>query len=344
MFAVGGDHLEYIDMARSPAEAHSPPYCYRLLVPAIARLLPFDLAVSFYMLTLLFITGAGILLYYLLGEMGENGFYSLIGVCLFYSLNWGVKFAVFDFWLTDPALYFFSVLYLLLLIKGKGTGASLSLCFAVLSKEAALFLIPLAYTLKARRFFDTRALLRMFAIGAAPVALFLVLRFAVHSTTAYNPISLWSDIGIRRLTSDLVGYVRGGTVGTWGILVLALPFFSGREGWGIALRSLPFLALVYMQPFFAVNVDRLLVFAFPVVVPLAVKGLRRIARKLELSRWMVVGYALIPLVLILIKSGYQSPSPEMRLLALAIWSLPVVAAKYFGQRGEDSDSPVSWGD
>jgi hypothetical protein len=332
MFSQGGDHLVYIEMAQSPFEAHEPPYCYRLLIPTIAAYLPFSLAVNFYLLTVVFIIATGILLYYLLREMGMSEFLSSLGVILFYSLNWGAKFVLFDFWLTEAALFFFTVLSLLLIVRGHRVWLVLSLCLAVVCKESALFLLPLIYTLRARRIFDGPALLRAVVLSIAPVALYFGLRWTITAGASYDLQSLWNEIGSQRLTEGLVGYGRGATVGTWGIVALALPFFCSKRGRSLALRSIPFLLLVLVQPLFAVNVDRLVVLGFPVVIPIAMDGLDHVQRRFRLSSWMVLGYVAIPYILILAKSGYQSPSPEQRLLILAMWTIIISIVKW--RRGQ----------
>jgi hypothetical protein len=327
MYSQGGDHLVYIEMAQQPFAAHEPPYCYRLLVPTIARYLPFSLAVNFYLLAVLFIIGTGILLHLFLRDLGCNLFYSSLGVILFYSLNWGAKFLLFDFWLTEAALFFFVVLSLLLILRDSRVWLVVALCLAVLCKESALFLLPLIYTLRARHIIDGPALLRAVLLSIVPIALFVVLRLTITTDTSYNLVTLWKEIGVPRLTEGLVGYIRGVTVGTWGIVALLLPFFCSKRGRGFALRSMPFLLLVLAQPLFAINVDRLIVPAFPIVIPLAMNGLEDIQHRFRLSQWMVLGYVAIPYILILIKSGYQSPSPEQRLLILAIWTLIIFIVK-----------------
>ncbi|MFH1755912.1 MAG: hypothetical protein ABIA59_09435 [Candidatus Latescibacterota bacterium] len=331
MFAEGGDHLVYIEMADKPLQPYAPPYCYRLLMPTIAGALPFTLAVNFYLLTLLFTIGTGILLFYVMRDIGMSDFDSFMGVVLFYSLNWGTKFVLFDFWLTESALFFFAVLSLWMILRRRDGWLVLSLCMAVLSKESALFLLPLIYTLRARRLFDGAALLRAAVVSVAPIMLYLFLRLLVPANNSYSPLSLWNEIGMQRLTGGLAGYLRGGTVGTWGIAALLLPAVCGGRGRGFALRSIPFLLLVYLQPFFAVNVDRLLVLAFIVVIPLAADGLRNIRDRFRLSHWMAAGYVFTPFMVILIKSGYQSPSPEQQLLFLAIWTVPVAVVKWRGR-------------
>ncbi len=317
------ESLVYIAMAEQPLVQHPTPYCYRVLVPTLARLLPLDLTTSFFALTFFFMVGTGVLVYYLLREMGMDRFISLLGLPLFYGLNWGARFAFFDFRLTDPALFFLSALTLLLLLKGRLWLAVVTLSLATLAKESALFLLPFAYTLRARKIVDVAAAARALFVGIIPVAVLLVLRWTIPGE--YDPSALWSTIGRSRIESGMAGFVRGATVGTWGVGLLIVALFSGRQGRDWLVRSAPFLALVYLQPFFAINVDRLLVLGFLATVPLACMGWERVMGHFHLSRWMVVGYASIAYFLLLAKKGnnYNSPSPEQELLLLAVWTLVV---------------------
>ena len=131
-------------------------------------------------------------------------------------------------------------------------------------------------------------------------------------------------VGVERLSGGLAGFLRGGTVGTWGVLIPALIVLSGKKGSRILLRTLPFLVLVYIQPLFAKNVDRLLVLAFIAFIPAAAEGLRNVTTRFRLTRWMAGGYVIIPFVLAALKSGYNPPSPEQQLAVLAVWTMIVV--------------------
>lgn len=327
-----GDHLVYIAMAAAPSAPHPAPYCYRVLVPALARGLPFAPKWSFRALAIAFLWGTGVLMYYLLRGLGQERLLALLGVALFHSLNFGTKFLLYDFWLTEPALFFFSTLAMLFLVRG-GAGAasgmivSSALCLSVLSKESALFVLPLAYTMTARRLLDRRAFVFAAVVGLAPTAIYLLERKVVPASNVYSPLALFSQFGAGRLTTELGGIIRGGTLGAWGVLTLVLMLLGLRRSAGFALRSLPFIALVYLQPLFAENVDRLLVFGFLVVIPIAVAGLATLASAARLAPWMTALTALVPFVLVAAKSDYQSPSPEQQILVLALWTILIVIVK-----------------
>ena len=324
-FQAGGDHLHYIAMAEEPGGLYQAPFSYRILTPTLVRLMPFGLADSFYFLSIIFLVGTGILVYYIVFETVGNNWLALAGIALFYSLSAGAKFCLYDFWLTEPALFFFSALSLYFLLRKHDIWFSITLAVAVLAKESALFLLPLAYTIRAENLFDRKAAARAMAVSVLPVAVYLGIRAAVPSLPQPSLIELFSTIGVERLSSGLAGFIRGGTVGTWGVLIPALLMLSGRKTGGILLRALPFLVLVYIQPLFAKNVDRLLVLAFIAVIPAAVESLRNLIARFRLTRWMAGGYIVIPFILTALKRGYNPPSPEQQLAVLAGWTILVAA-------------------
>ncbi|MCK4548695.1 MAG: hypothetical protein KAU49_00950, partial [Candidatus Krumholzibacteria bacterium] len=196
----------------------------------------------------------------------------------------------------------------------------------VLAKESALFLIPLVYTLRAESLFDRKVAVQALAVAVLPVAVYFGVRIAVPSLPQPSPADLFGMVGLERLNGDLAGFLRGGTVGTWGVLLPVLIVMSGKKGGRILLRFLPFLVLVYIQPLFAGNVDRLLVLAFIALIPAAVEGLRYVTIRFQFSRWMAGGYLLIPFILAALKSGYNPPSPEQQIAVLTGWTIIVIAS------------------
>ena len=131
------------------------------------------------------------------------------------------------------------------------------------------------------------------------------------------------------MTGGLAGFLRAGTVGTWGVGLLTAGIMSGAAGRRWIIRALPFLALVYLQPFFATNVDRLLVFGFLAVIPLSVLAWSRIRERFQLRPWMTIGYAATGYSLLLFqgRSNFNSPSPEKELLVLAAWTAVVAVVR-----------------
>ena len=328
-FRAGGDHMQYIAMAEEPGGTHQAPFCYRLLTPTLARLMPFGHADSFYFLTVIFLVGAGVLVYYIVLETAGDKGLALAGIALFYSLSAGAKFCLYDFWLTEPALFFFSALSVLLLLKRYDKWLSIMLALAVLAKESAFFLLPLVYTVRSEGLFDRKAAIRALSVAVLPVAVYIAVRMVVPALSQASPAEFFNMVGLERLSGGPGGFLRGGTVGTWGILIPLLIVLSGKKGGIILLRALPFLVLVYIQPLFAKNVDRLLVLAFIAFLPAAVEGLRNVTERFRLTNWMTGGYVLIPFVLVALKNGYNPPSPEQQLAVLAGWTIVVAVSLSF---------------
>ncbi len=315
-FSADGDHLTYIAMAEEPGGLYQAPFCFRVLTPTLVRLMPFGTADNFYFLTVIFLVGTGVLVYYIVFETARDNWFAMTGIALFYSLSAAAKFCLYDFWLTGPALFFFGALSVLLLLRRHDIWLSVTLAVAVLAKESALFLIPLVYTVRAESLFDRKAAVRVLAVVILPAAVYFGVRIAVSSLPQPSPAELFS----------MAGFLRDGTVGTWGVLMPLLIVLAGRKGGRILLRAMPFLVLVYIQPLFAKNVDGLLIFAFIALIPAAVEGLRNMTTRFRLSRWMAGGYVIISFILIALKSGYNPPSPGQQLAVLAGWTILVAAS------------------
>jgi len=327
------DARVYIAMAEAPLANHPAPFSFRILVPILARSLPFDLTTSFRVLTMLFISGTGVLTYFTLRQMGMDRLLCFLGLISFYSLNWAARFACFDFRLTDPALFFFLSMCLLLVLKGRLRWAVLVMALGTLAKESMLFALPLVYGIRARKVIDMKVLAQTILMGLVPLSAYLIVRLNI--TASYHPVELLATIGRERLYSGLGALLRGGTVGTWGVELLILGVLSGREGWRWMLRVLPFLIVVYTQPLFAINVDRLLVLGFPAVIPWAMMGWKYLRKRFRLKPWMMIGYSCLPYLLLVTKerSSFNSPAPEKELLFLAGWTGLVLATRRsHGQR------------
>lgn len=323
-----GDHLVYIPMAQSPGDPHPTPYCYRKLVPTLAWILPIETQSSFYLLTLLFLWGTGIVLYLVLRELGENRFYALAGVALFYALNWGAKFLLYDFWLVDPALFLAGTLSVYAALRGSIVGTAAAITLGVTAKETAVFLLPLCYGIWAQRLVDLRAIRKILVVAIVPIAVFVLLRVFVPASGSFDIVAFFRTHGLPQLRESPFMLIRGATLGTWGVLILGLAFFAGSERRNYARATLLFLVFVYLQPL----VDRLLVFGFLGMIPLAISGLRRLSTRFQLSPWMTAGYVAVPFVLLLTKgASFHPASPEQRLLGLFLWTVVVFVSLRWGR-------------
>jgi Mn2+/Fe2+ NRAMP family transporter len=153
-----------------------------------------------------------------------------------------------------------------------------------------LFTLPLYYGYHSRKILDWRVAGKTALIGLLPLGLVLTLRATIPAPNHYDLLELFQAMGIPRLT-DPRGTIMGGTIGTYGLLVLMLATLGFLKQARLRRTALFFLPWVYLQPLFANNLDRLLVFGFIVVIPLAVAGLRWFVSRFQLAGWMTIGYA-----------------------------------------------------
>ncbi|MCK9995004.1 MAG: hypothetical protein KAH56_01855 [Candidatus Krumholzibacteria bacterium] len=332
VFAAGGDHLSYHAMASGQTGNIGAPFCYRVLIPGLVKILPLSVESGFYLQTLAFLWATGIVLFLVLRELGENRFFAWTGIVLFYGLNWAGKFTLWNFWLTDPALFFFGISAFYAILKNKTLSLVLIVTLGVLAKESMIFILPLYYGYQARKFLDWRVAGTTLLIGLIPLGLILTMRIIISSPNQIEPLELFRQIGIPRLTKNLKWTILGGTVGTWGILIFILALLGLRHQRGLGRAAIFFLPVVYIQPLFAINRDRLLVFGFILVIPLAVAGMRWIATRYKLSRWMTIGFVTLPFLFLLLKNDFRPASLKLQLMLLAFWSAVVFFAGWMKSR------------
>ncbi len=322
-FAAGGDHLAYHAMASDKPGSFPAPYCFRVLVPGLVKSLPLSTETGFFLQTLFFLWSSGLILFLVLRELGESRFFAWSGLALFLGLNWAGKFTVWNFWLTDPALFFFGIAAFYATVRNNLAAFILAITLGVLAKEAILFTLPLYYGYHARKFLDWRLAGKTILAGLLPLGLVLAMRTFIPASNQYDLPELFREIGLPWLTRDIVGNILGGTTGTWGVPVFLLAILGFLQEPRLRRAAVFFLPFVYLQPMFANNLDRLLVFGFVIVIPLAVAGLRWFSTRYQLAPWMTIGYVALPFLFLLLKTGYLPASREQQLIGLAVWSIVV---------------------
>jgi hypothetical protein len=326
-YAKPWDHHKYIWMATDgPLDFHIAPFCWRILVPALAKALPFDLEWSFFLLAFAGVWMTGMVVYSLALRWFPSPSYGLVAMAMWVSLGWAGKLALRNFWLPDSLAFFFVALAVYAVLARRDALFVLSVALGVLAKESVFFVVPLYYTLRTDRWIDP-GLLKRCALLALPAALLLVLvrvfipalnedpaylstlpetvRLVQEGSSSYGYLELFRSVGLERLRTisawDLYAY----SVGTFGVIVL-LPLFALRRAGVLFLRFLPFLLLVYAQLLFAVNTERLLVLAFPAVILMALAGVEGLSERLSIGPGWFVWLALALVVVNAVFPGYFS--------------------------------------
>lgn len=327
-WAMPYDHHKYIYMAEHPLGSfHIAPTDTRVAVPFLVSILPFSRLTGFQVQAVFFLVCAAVLLYYVLLAAGYDEIEALLGVLMFWSYGAATKLLLAAPYSPDPANFFFLVAALYLLLKDRDVLLALTLALGATVKETIVLVIPLIYTLRASRLFDARLLLRTALIGLPSVAVLLALQqwipsyndmesyvsrmgaqlTEVHLGTAhYSFLDALHRVTASRFRDETpVNIVRDLTFGNVGILWL-LPFFAlarpSRRSWEgspaassnliLVVRFLPFLALVYLGWFVALNADRRFAYAFPFWIMLSLNGVRSLAASWRFSpAWFVPLFA-----------------------------------------------------
>lgn len=116
------------------------PFCYRILVPFLVYISPLETDMSFIILSFVSLYLTGIVLYYTL-RIKFNRILSTYGLLAFITLEI-IDISFDNYYLVDSVAYFFIILCFYAILKENKRLYLISLIFGVLTKETALFTIP----------------------------------------------------------------------------------------------------------------------------------------------------------------------------------------------------------
>ena len=326
----------YLLMADRPVgDLHLAPWSWRILGPWVVGLLPGSNRFGFQAVCLMSLVVAAASVYRICLRLGFDMLLASCGLLLFVSLSFATKYVMFDFWLTDPLAFAFVALAVLFAVEQRPIAFAMCLAVGVLAKESVLFAAPLLYTFGAERPLDRRALWRV-AVATTPALLVLLaVRLAIPSWNGqsyalalpgpiaanartipdYSALAVARDVLARRAADLPTTLVRA--VSAFGLLVGILPFLGGRHARALAIRFSPFLALVVTQLVFAFNTQRLLVLAFPAVIPLALCGLDAL-RDRGVAQPALLGTCAVFASMQLLSPNQVAPAAWLQAVALAI--------------------------
>jgi hypothetical protein len=161
------------------------PFCFRILTPAVARLVPLRLAVSFELINQVSLWAAGTLVYRLLRARGLRPETALVGPCVLIVSSFA-KFVLWYRFGVDQLALLAVVAVAWALAERRIVVAALLATVAVLGKESILLVAPFAYgelrsAPRVRRNLAHRVLATL-AFWATPIVGFVVSRATIpHS-------------------------------------------------------------------------------------------------------------------------------------------------------------------
>lgn len=278
------DHLRYIEMAKGAENtprrglAYEPPYCYRVLTPALAGALAragLDLDVAFYAITQVGLVGFLFCLYRLLSTYGLGVRERVLGLVLVGGMQGAVRWYAYQYWMTDP-LALFAITLAMFWIRTERLGALFALSIVgVAARETYLVVFPylLLHTWRTRG--AQVAVERTLALALAPVALLIWIRFssdALPEADLLRKLRFYSRWRAERLFDNQL-YLC--TIGSFGVLLPLALLYPRRaleslrrhaEAWAV-------VAAVYASLGVGNNTDRLLAYAVPALLPAALANL-----------------------------------------------------------------------
>jgi hypothetical protein len=332
---VGDDHVYLFMASHKLGYFHIAPFSWRILVPELVHVLPFQPETAFEIiaLTATMVTGAAVFM--ILRQWRFTRSYAIAGLLLFFSMSYATRFTLRDFWLTDSSAFCFVSLGILALQRHRKLTFSACMLVGVLAKESVLFIAPLYYTFEARQKWDRRVSVQTVILAAPAVAALVSLRFVipawngqsnylatlpklvqldVSNLASYNPravirATIAARIPVWWTTADY-------TVTSFGLLPIVLSVLGWRHLRPVLRRFWPFLMLVSAQLFFALNTQRLIVLAFIPVIICCLYGAQQISYRYKMRSGWLIAAAIVGIGLELSSRKASSPVPFLQIGAL----------------------------
>jgi hypothetical protein len=261
-----GDDQIYEKMADDPFSTHTFPFAYRVLVPTLVHILPFGHTFSFSLLAWLATAIAAGFLYLLLERVGAPPWLALgLALCLalsppllIVSLRQGRN--------VDAATVAVMMAAVLFMVDERPRALGVTLAIGALTRESAMFLVPLAYAVWAERLIDLRAATRVALVAAPAVAIYVALRLALPTVGREQVAGYGSLLGgrvdvLRDGLDDLAVQLRR-MFTVYGPLWLFAPL--ALRDMRLAQRGLVLVGLCLVSMTFALDWGRIILLAAPV--------------------------------------------------------------------------------
>lgn len=146
------------------------------------------------------------------------------------------------------------------------------------------------------------------------------LRIVQEGASSYGYLALLREIGLQRVKMLSLSTLADYTIGTFGVVLMSLPFFSVKRNFELFLRFIPFLALVGSQLLFAVGTNRLLALGFPAIIMMALNGLVTVSGALFIKpKYFIILALLIIGVNLITVNPFSSISRQILLIEAFIF-------------------------
>jgi hypothetical protein len=288
------DHHKYLYMAQhGPWSFHIAPFCWRILAPLIAMVMPFQTMTNFVILGILATAAAGVAVFYVVREAGFPPAAALTGFFLYFSTV-SVKFNLYEVASANSLTTFLVILGFLLILKKQDLLFAVVLALGALTKEPVPLLIIPFYTMRAERLFDWKHMARTATVALPAVIFFIGLHLwipakntdpayvaslpAKLSTVMHGQASFTYRAALEVMISQLratkgIDVIELLTFAPFGLLFLLVPFGILRHP-EFSLRIAPYMAVMYAQAIFSSSIPPSLAFGWTPVLLLGMLVIR----------------------------------------------------------------------
>ncbi|WP_152418486.1 hypothetical protein [Haloarcula amylolytica] len=261
-------------------QCSTAPLCWRVLTPSLVKLLPLPLATSFMTISLASLALSGVLVYEISKAYGFKPCTAFVGTALFVNLSSVSGYYLYNFWLTDPIAYVFTLLGIYAVFTERNWLFLIALLVGVTAKESVLFVAPLYFTFPASKIINRGTIKRFATLVAPAVTILVLIRVSIRAGGEYSYVNTFLTIGVPRITGLDAEFLTKISVSAFGFLIV-FPVFNLRKTIPTLFRFLPFLILVYAQLLVATDVARLIMMGFPAFVIMSLEGLTALTDRLS---------------------------------------------------------------
>ncbi|MGB9664544.1 MAG: hypothetical protein ACPL25_06465 [Ignavibacteria bacterium] len=306
-FKFNWDHHKYIWMALNNLDFHIAPFCWRIFVPFLASILPFELSLNFKLISISSIVLTGFFTF----KIGQKIFSDLSSsfalMFAYFSIGFVTKYVIHNFWLPDSFTFLLITLGLYSILIKNDLLFLAVMTIGAMTKESVLFVLPLYYTFNATKLFDFQVFKKTLFISIIPIIVFITIRIIIppfnedpeylsslspqlrnvnFDDSTYNLKYLYYTIGLPRLKEFSFTLLYNITIYSFLIhFILALIDWKTIKIFGP--KFLPLVVLSYLQILFAVNTERLVVVAFLPFIILSIYNQKKIFDRITNSTFVL---------------------------------------------------------
>ena len=288
------DGYVYMTMANEPAFFTAAPWGYRVLGPRLVHLFPPRARLlAFRELAFWGLTSCGLLLFLFLRRLGHGDAMALLGVA-FFELSRPVRLALGIPMLGEPLAVLLEIAALLAVAAGAGLASVAAILgLGVLAKELFLLMPPLVFFERRARDGWRGALFAALKVAVPAAGAFLLLRlwWTPHLHTPHPPWNLdlaragaavlsseWADTSRALLLSGVTPLALLGALCREARPYLNVYGYLALAGLALSLAAWVNVPSAVAVPLFGANTERLLIYALPLLIPLALTAVERVLR------------------------------------------------------------------